>query len=670
MATKSDRWLRPHPQVARGRLAPYLFLFSLLLVLLLAGTSYAAEAKSGGGKKFPPFAPLDPIMPLSQVKPGMKGEARTVIRGTEIVSFPVEILEVIPQIGIPRNLIMIRANGGKALAETGGVAAGMSGSPVYVNGKLVGAIGYGWNFSRHDMALVTPIEEMMAIWDNPERIPSFALAPVIPDKPIPEKSADKKPEPRSQDVKSADVVSADYDAEIASADIEEETDERAGYLFVQGLSPRMTEAMGELLGRKVVPFAGGSAGGTKKTKYNAQLKPGASIAAAVAWGDVEVSALGTLTAVGKDGRFVAFAHPFADLGMTSAALLEGKVARVVPGLESPIKIGNTGDIIGIITQDRPQGIGGRIGTFAPAASCTIRFTDVDAGRSFKRSFQMVQDPYQLSKIASTAITGCIEDLWGRKGGGSAKITARFSGTPLVDKWGRTNIFVSEKDVAQEMMKEFTLLTQLFAVNQFQELRPFGIDVTVEMTQEPRVLYVEEVEVPKGPFHPGDTVSFDITLRPWRKTPFKRTYSLVIPQKVSGICELLVRGGGIAEENAEYMEAGWRSISSMPILLAELEAKETNDQMVLELRGQESLEAQILKAKTAKPEDLMNDKLKSEQQLEKMKEGSMRVVRTNYYVDGLIHRLIKVEPKPSAGDKKNPPVSDDIEAEDEGTEDTE
>lgn len=637
------------------RAARCCLLFPLLFVLFFTGVSSAYAGEAGG--KFNPFVPIDPVMPLSNVRPGMTGSARTVVRGTEIVSFPVEILEVIPQAGVPRNLILIRLIEDKISKETGGIAAGMSGSPVYVNGKLIGAIGYGWTFSRHDMALVTPIEEMAAIWDNPERIPPFGAAPVVPDKPVEERSPDTRPLPKSQDTIPTPEPRDGGFHSITSDDIDEAR-QRAGHLFVQGLSPRMSDTMGELLGRPVMQFAGGTAG-TGNTKYNAQLRPGASIASAIAWGDVEISALGTLTAISRDGRFVAFAHPFAEMGTTSAALFEAKVARVVPGVASPIKIGSTGDLIGIVTQDRPQGIGGRIGTFAPAASCSIRFTDADAGRSFKRDFQMVQDPYLLSRIAPTAIVGCIEDLWGRRGGGSAKITARFLGAPAADAWNRTNVFVSERDVAAEMMKEFTMLTQLFAVNQFQELRPFGIDLTVEMTQDPRVLYVEDVEIPKGSFHPGDTVSFDVTLRPWRKAPFKRSYSLVIPQKVSGICELLVRGGGIAEENAEYVEAGWRSISSLPILIAELEAKESNDQIVLELRGQESLEAQIRKARAGAPEDLMNDKLKSEQQLEKLKEGSMRVVRTNYYVDGLIHRLIKVEPRPDGGEKeKSPPKEED------------
>jgi hypothetical protein len=213
---------------------------------------------------------------------------------------------------------------------------------------------------------------------------------------------------------------------------------------------------------------------------------------------------------------------------------------------------------------------------------------------------------------------------------------------LRDGWKRTNIFVSETDVAEDMLAEFKLLTQMFAVNQFQELRPFGIDVDVEVTQEPRVLYIEDVVAPKDTLHPGDRVSFDITLRPWRKDPFVRTYSLTIPENVTGIAQLLVRGGGIAEEDAEYLHEAWRSISSLPILLQELDAKETNDQIVMEIRGQEALEKQLSRAREGNPDDLMNDKLKSEMRDEKMKEGSMRVVRTNYYVDGIIHRLIKIE----------------------------
>jgi hypothetical protein len=198
-------------------------------------------------------------------------------------------------------------------------------------------------------------------------------------------------------------------------------------------------------------------------------------------------------------------------------------------------------------------------------------------------------------------------------------------------------------VAAQVLEEFKLLTQMFAVNQFQEIRPFGVDVEVEVTQEPRVLYIEDVKVSgSGPFAPGEKVEFDITLRPWRKDPFVRTYSLTAPEKVDGTAQLLVRGGGIAEESAEYANEAWRSISSLPILLGELDAKESNDQIVMEIRGQEALGKQIERAKSGDADAMINDKLKSEIRDEKMREGSMRVIRANYYIDGIIQKLIKIE----------------------------
>ncbi|MDR3322258.1 MAG: hypothetical protein LBS93_07390 [Synergistaceae bacterium] len=641
---------------------PFFWVFFLALILCALAISPRLAGVGEAGEVFKPFVPTDPIMPLSDVKPGMKGECRTVIKGTEIISFPVEVLDIIPRSGVPRHLILIRA-AGKTIEETGGIASGMSGSPMYIKGRLVGAIGYSWNFTSHDLGLVTPIEDMIEVWNYPERVPSFAPAPTIPERPM---DPNRRAASGDFDKLLSRYVSIDVTTpgesetgdEVVSVDLTEippdalpSSGDLAGYIFVDGLSERMAEGVGEVLGRRTMPFGGGSeAQGSKKVRQGAKLVPGMAVAGALAWGDVEISATGTLTAMDADGRFIAFAHPFVGAGTMSAALMDATISKVIPGLESPFKYGFTGDITGIITQDRPQGIGGRVGVFAPAASCTVNMLDVDSGRSFQRRFQMIQDMFHFSEITSYAVVGLVENLWGRSGPGSAKITATFAGGALPDGWKRTNIFVSEKDVAKEMLQEFTLLTQILAVNQFQELRPFGIDVSVEMTQDPRVIYIEDVEVSKGTFHPGEKVSFDITLRPWRKAPFVRSYSLVIPENVSGICQLLVRGGGIAEEGAEYLQEGWRSISSLPILLREVDAKETNDQIVLELRGQDALENQIRKARNADPEDLINDKLNSEIKAEKMKDGSMRIIRTNYYVDGLIHKLIKVSGASSDDDE--------------------
>jgi SpoIVB peptidase S55. len=112
----------------------------------------------------------------------MKAEVRTVVSGTKIISFPVKILGIVPRKETPRNLILIQGEG--PLMETVGIAQGMSGSPVYVGGKLVGAIGYGWPFSDKRLGLVTPIEDMVKIFDWRDKIPSFSPAPKISNEPM------------------------------------------------------------------------------------------------------------------------------------------------------------------------------------------------------------------------------------------------------------------------------------------------------------------------------------------------------------------------------------------------------------------------------------------------------------------------------------------------------
>ena len=662
-------------------------LFKMLPAVFLILASVVSPLWAADRKEkftYTPFVPTDPIMPLSQVKPGMRGECRTVVKGDDIVSFDAEVVDILDAGSSPEKLILIKASG--PIVEKSGIAAGMSGSPFYIGGRLVGAIGYGFNFTDHKLGLVTPIEEMLEVWNNPEIIPSFELPPLVAEKPP--SSADAR-EPNlqesSQNVVSADTPPADVvieevlptsgdlpisgddavsgdrsvssdDGDIraswdllvsrdraVSSDRTVSDDSKSGGFFISGVSGRMAREMKNTLNAETVPFGGAPAGAVPPLNYAPDVRPGMAIGVSLLWGDVDVSSVGTLTALSKDGRFIAYAHPLLNLGPTAAVLRTARISSVVPGIESSFKIGSPGDIIGIVTQDRPQGIGGRIGRFAPAASVVVKVTDVDSGRTYRKSFQMVQDKYMLSKLAAPAIVGCIEDLWGRIGGGTAKITAKFTGSALRGGWQRTNMFVSESDVATQVLEEFKLLMQMFAVNQFQEIRPFGVDVEVEVTQEPRVLYIEDVKVSgEGPFSPGEKVEFDITLRPWRKDPFVRTYSLTVPEKVSGTAQLLVRGGGIAEESAEYTNEAWRSISSLTILLSELDVKESNDQIVMEIRGQESLGKQIERAKSGDADALMNDKLKSEIRDEKMKESSMRVVRANYYIDGIIQKLIKID----------------------------
>ena len=641
---------------------------SLLLIFVIA-------VPSNAGEKPAVFIPNVPVMPLKQLKPGMTGTAYTVIQGRDITSFKVTVIGVIPRKTSPKNLILFRIDD-KKIVENGGVAAGMSGSPIYVNGKLIGAIGYSWSFSERSLGLATPIEEMTKAFSWPEKLPPITLAAPTPSEPI---SHDKAV---SEDVKSEDVkplLSSDAEAKEreSSKDVKISDDSKIAQekivtiseeslrknpikldefmnrkfaplsmpLLVDGLSPRVTSMLEKKLGQTLIPL-GASGSSSTSSNLKKTLKPGSAMGVALAWGDFQMGGIGTLSAVDKHGNFLAFAHPMMNYGAVAYPLTDAEIIKIIPSSEHSFKLGYIGNIIGIVTQDRPEAIAGHMGKLAAASSYTVRFNDVDTKRNTVKRFQTVADPFIGPSLGSLGILGIVDDQWGRTGEGTAMIKYRFSGGNLQDGWERSNIFFSEKDLMSALTKEFDDLAKIFSLNQFQEIRPFGVDVSVEMTRDPRVVFIEKmVIVNKQEFYkPGDKVTVELTLRPWRKRPKVQRVTLNVPKKAAGFCEITVRGGGIEEPDSESLSAGLRSITNLKDLLKEMSVKESNNQIIISLDGpQDKLKGKDPKTMAAmSPEDFLDDRLMSEILKERFDEGSMKIIDTNYYVEGVLRKFIKVK----------------------------
>lgn len=595
-----------------------ILMLSLLsfLYLIVAEAAFAVNFSVPGG-----------TMPVGALREGMKGIAYTVVKGDEVVSFPVTIISVLPSPESPKNLILIRASG-PVIEKTGGIAAGMSGSPVFIAGKLIGAIGYGWNFSEHETGLVTPIEEMSEIWKWPDRIPVI----VPPDL----KLADLNPAGKetSGDVRQNDVLPK-HDDKIKTYE------GLSTPLLGMGYSSRSAKRIGEILGSKVVMVPGDVTSTNLPVEYNPSVKPGEAVSVLIAWGDVSLAATGTLTAVSSDGLFLAFGHPFTNRGAVAFPLARAWIHEVIPSLEAPFKIGTPRSIIGIVTQDRPQAIGGKIGQFAPVMDVSLRFGNVDSGeKSFKR-FKTAFDPFLMTKVIPEMLIGMVDNIWGRTGEGSAKITMKVEGGGLVDGWQRTNMFFSSSDIGKAMFSEFSDLVDAISLNPFYEIMPLGIHLDVELTSDPRVVFIEDVNLSKKIVPPGGSFDVEITLRPYRKEPVVEKLTLTAPKNAEGVCEVVVRGGGIEEPGQDSIEQGWRTIRSLKELLGEFSAMETNDEVVAEIR--------TFSAKTDDPAAMVAEeesqcKLLSQIKEEKIKEGSMKSYRSNYYVDGLLRRMIRVVPE--------------------------
>lgn len=682
----------------------------IIFALFSFGAAFAGEP----AKKA--FTPLEPIMPLAQVKPGMRAQVKTVLEGTKIYQFDATLIGVVRRAASPKNLIVIRIDD-KLVLDSGGIAAGMSGSPVYVGGRLVGAIGFGWPFGDNSLGLVTPIEEMIKAMDWPDKIPEFGVSPAVQGDPSSARAAsmDAEPEsPLSPDLKagssddekvsddiffiepekikeavppgSSDAVpdsahgglpaytgpesgdAADGEGALAGfpADIGEGAEKLFGAeltplampLLVDGISPRMAERMKGVLGVEVIPLGAASGGGVN---FKAAPKPGAAIGAALAWGDFLAGGIGTLTALDKDGRFLAFAHEMSNRGAVAYAATEAEIIRVIPSLNTPFKLGHHGAIIGTVTQDRATAIGGRLGRFAPAAGYTVRFHDVDTGRKIVKRFQTVADPFVGPALGTTGMLGIIDDLWARVGEGTAILKYKFSGGHLVRGWTRTNTYFSASDIVGEMSREFEALSKIFTLNQFQEIRPFGVELDVEITRDPRVVYIEKIKIAdeKDSYLPGDTIDLEVTLRPWRKRAAVKRLSLKVPDNAMGLCEIVVRGGGIEELGQESVMAGYRAITNLGDLIKELNAEESNNQLILEIKSDGDLFAprKSKSKKEASPgkesdneekdsgrqtaEDFLDDRMKSEIIEERVKDQTMLIIDTNYYVEGLLRKLITI-----------------------------
>ena len=649
-------------------------------IIAALAAAFALCTGAAAAEKPQKFVPTEPIMPLSQIKPGMTGYAKTVLSGTKITPFEISVIGVLPRKTSPKNLIVIEVKD-EYVRSHGGIAAGMSGSPVYIDGKLIGAIGYGWAFADSNLGMVTPIEEMMLAMDWKDDIPGFQIPPIPLEKPL---SADVKENPVSND-KTAPKTETGKEKHPAGGVIEK----KMMPLMVDGISGRMAKRLEKQFGVEVVPFGTKTDAGSP-VNLDWKPEPGAAIGAALAWGDFSAGGIGTLTALSKDGRFIAFAHPMFNRGAVSYAMTEAGIVKIIPSLTSSFKLGYIDSIAGIITQDRPQAIGGCLGRLAAATSYTVNFKDADTGRSATKRFQTVSDPFVGPELGATGILGLIDAEWSRKGQGTAMLTYSVNGGNMKPAWTRRDIFFSEKDVVKSLQKEIEAMGKVIEHNKFREINPYGVTVDVELTQEPRIVYVEKIEIrdKKDLYSPGDKLTVDVTLRPWRKDAVVKTFELTVPDNAMAFCEVTARGGGIEEPVQEPLVTGTRAITSFRELIRELSAKEANNQLIVEIGGPEDPTGDKKDEKTApaksrsklaadatagknggkdkkdktgaqrgkkdakesfSPADLLEDRFVSEIKAERIKSGAMTIADTNYYVDGVQRTFIKIKTNDDGGE---------------------
>jgi hypothetical protein len=476
-----------------------------------------------------------PTFPLSDVKPGMKGVVYTIFEGDQVEKVDLEVIGILNNaLGPKQDVILVQLLGDKA--EKTGVAAGMSGSPVYFDGKLAGALSLKiGNFSKDAIGGVTPIQNM------------FDVA-----KSSTEPAASKTTAVNS----SANILNA-YHTPV-SVDPMHPASAGGGQFLIPIETPLISAGLyqqtlsqfgSQLASYGISAMAGGNA---PASPADAQIKPGDMVGMDLVRGDLSLSAGCTVTSVEAD-RFYACGHPLFGYGSVAIPISRAHVVMTLASSQASTKIITTGGTIGTLTQDRQTAVMGTLGAGPSMIPLDLTLTTPATEKKFH--FEVVRSP-QLTPllVALASFNGIV----GTPAYGEGS-TLQLDGT--IDINGHSTVHIDDLFAPTDA----PIPTGFFAATEVQgvftriysnpyEIPQIGhIDLHVKMLTERRFAMIDGAWLDKSEVHPGETVAVKVLLRPYRGAAFTQDIPVTIPAQASrGTLQLMVSDADFLNRNVQSL----------------------------------------------------------------------------------------------------------------------
>ena len=504
------------------------------LSLGLGSVSLAAEVRFRNG--FPVTKPSE-VFPLSEVKRGLKGVGYTVFAENKAEPFEVEVLGVMEDMLGPGEDVILAKLHGKKIQFTG-VISGMSGSPVYIDGRLLGAVAYRFgNFSKEPIAGITPIRRMLPLLKrdaksehlnrNHSKLVQLG-AGWIRDRgraPKNEHLSLEYIKPRSQ--KATSNSFQPIRTPLAAA----------------GLHPvALTRLAQSIDAHEIMPAAVGknSAGRVNA----APILPGAPVAALLTRGDILLAAIGTVTYV-HNNDVLAFGHPFVGQGKVSFPLATAAILNTLASPAGSYKQGIAAQEVGVIYQDRLTAIAGQIGTTKRAAMIpvSVKINDHRANRVKTTTVDIVKDPLWMPMLADTVLTNAVLQRLAAEAGGTVVMKAGFQ---LSDRYLEVRDSFSAPaplQVASYPARDVGRIVSILTQNRFKKADLNEIRLQVDIKPEVQIMRVESISLQPTQVKRGEEVRVSVLLRPYRGTAIERELRLRIPLDAPlGRFEIYVGGG--------------------------------------------------------------------------------------------------------------------------------
>jgi hypothetical protein len=496
----------------RPALRPSLLLAATVAICLGLGTNPAAA-----GPKEESYWNVD------EIQPGMKGVGRTVLKATAIESFQAEVLGVLKNVSPGRDLVLCRLSG-LDLDKTG-VIAGMSGSPIYLDEKLLGAVAYAWAFGKEPIAGVTPFSQMHGFVERFER------RDLVEQQSKPNRIGLRAP---------VKIDGIKYDTITVSDRFDNPEQVAADGLWLtplrmpvvaSGFSSRSLDLLRDSFrGTGLMPVQGGAAAAriTEKEKETL-LQAGGPLAVALITGDFDMSGIGTVTHI-EGERVYGWGHPFMSMGSCDLPLMTGYIHTIYPRQSLSFKLGSPLRTVGVINADVSTGIAGWLGRTPDMlpVRMTVR-REGDEPRTFQ--VQVVRQRTIQANLVLAALTNSIDMEGELPDELTAELDARIEiegHAPIVIKDAFSGPGFSGGRAAVAVYTQVASVVNLLNFNSYKPVRIKRIECETSILPGRRTADIEAIEIDSDTYSPGDTLQATVFVRPYKQLPQKLRVALKLP----------------------------------------------------------------------------------------------------------------------------------------------
>jgi SpoIVB peptidase S55 len=514
--------MRPSPSHHLHSVTRVLAIVAAVGAILIASAGEGARASEPDAKCY---------WDVSQIRPGMKGVGKTVMVGTKLEEFGAEVLGVMRDVSPGRDMVLCRLTG--CNLDHSGIIQGMSGSPIFIDGKLLGAVAFAWEFAKDPIAGVTPFSQMVRyVRSNDRRIAaeSKALgdgkfrAMALPGVPL------------LEDLAGETAISSSSSGTALPLSVS--GGGMAGMtpivtpMAASGFSARALNLLSERLRPLgMAAIAGGAASERILREYgNTPLQPGSPVAVALVTGDFDLSGIGTVTHV-EGNRVYAFGHPMFSLGPCEFPMMTGYIHTVYPRASVSMKMGSPLKVVGVIDTDVSTSIAGRIGTKPDLVPLSVRVKTSRFADAQTYKVEIVREPALLPTLIMSVLTSAIDT----EGNLPEELTARLTATVLLK--GHEPIVLSDTFSgprytgpmgAAALFSPLASLVNLLVRNSMTNVRLESIACDVQIEPGRRIAQIESVRLLSDTIEPGQELKAFVTLKPFKEERQTIELSLLIP----------------------------------------------------------------------------------------------------------------------------------------------